>query len=80
MTIAAEQFLNSFDSLPEADKHAVAVEILRRVSSSAPDDLSDETFDVEGLGRNVVEPHRCRLAGARVGADRDLPPVRRPCA
>ena len=44
MTIAAEQFLNSFDSLPEADKHAVAVEILRRVSSSAPDDLSDETL------------------------------------
>jgi hypothetical protein len=44
MTIAAEQFLNSFDSLPEADKHAVAVEILRRVNSSAPDDLSDETL------------------------------------
>jgi hypothetical protein len=44
MTIAAQQFLNSFDSLPEVDQHAVAVEILRRVSSSAPHDLSDETL------------------------------------
>ncbi len=42
MTFAAQQFLSSFDSLPEADKHEVAVEILRRATS--PDDLSDDVL------------------------------------
>jgi hypothetical protein len=43
MTIAAKQLLSSFDSLPDADKHQVAVEILRRVSSSSHD-LSDDAL------------------------------------
>ena len=44
MTIAAQQLLNSFDSLPDADKHEIVVEILRRVAVSGTDDLSDETL------------------------------------
>ena len=44
MTRAAQQFLNSFDSLPQADKHEIAVEILRRVGASKSDDLCDEAL------------------------------------
>lgn len=44
MTAAAQQLLNSFDSLPKSDKHAIAVEILRRVGQSTSDELSDEAI------------------------------------
>jgi hypothetical protein len=46
MTISAQQFLSSFDSLPEADKHDVAVAILQRVATSTTDDLSDDALVV----------------------------------
>lgn len=35
MTAAAQQLLNSFDALPDGDKHQVAVEIVRRVVGTA---------------------------------------------
>lgn len=38
MNTAVQQLLESFDALPEADKHRVAVEILQRVSTSAEGD------------------------------------------
>jgi hypothetical protein len=41
MTTAVQQLLNSFDALPEADKHQAAVEILRRVSASVEGDLPE---------------------------------------
>jgi hypothetical protein len=41
MTTAVQQLLNSFDALPEADKHQAAVEILRRVSGSVEGDLPE---------------------------------------
>jgi len=50
MTTAAQQLLNAFDSLPEADKHQVAVEILRRwvpdgdLPDAALDELAAELF------------------------------------
>lgn len=46
MTTAAHQILDSFDALPEADKHQVAAEILRRVSASGEGDLSDAALVV----------------------------------
>ncbi|HYT95290.1 MAG TPA: hypothetical protein VEL76_41615 [Gemmataceae bacterium] len=39
MTTAVQQLLTLFDTLPEADKHQAATEILRRVSASAEGDL-----------------------------------------
>src|SRR5262249_48970263 len=44
MTAAVQQLLNAFDSLPEADKHQAAVEILRRVSPSAEGDLPESAL------------------------------------
>jgi hypothetical protein len=50
MTPAVQQFLNAFDSLSEADKHQVAVEILRRwvpdgdLPESALIEVADELF------------------------------------
>lgn len=50
MTPAVQQLLNAFDSLSEADKHEVAVEILRRwlpdgdVPDAALDELAAELF------------------------------------
>jgi hypothetical protein len=50
MTPAVQQFLNAFDSLSEADKHQVAVEILRRwvpdgdLPESALVEVADELF------------------------------------
>lgn len=50
MTPPVQQFLNTFDSLSEADKHEVAVEILRRwlpdrdVPDASLDELAAELF------------------------------------
>jgi hypothetical protein len=44
MTPAARQLLDSFDALPEADKHQVAVEILRRFSGATEGDLPDSAL------------------------------------
>lgn len=50
MTTAVQQLLNAFDSLPEADKHQVAIEILRRwvpegnLPESALVEIADELF------------------------------------
>jgi hypothetical protein len=41
MTTAVQQLLESFDALPEADKHQAAVEILRRVSPPIEGDLPE---------------------------------------
>jgi hypothetical protein len=39
MTAAVRHILDSFDALPEPERHVAAVEILRRVSASCSDDL-----------------------------------------
>jgi hypothetical protein len=44
MTVDAKQLLSTFDSLPQSDKHEVAVEILRRVGRSTTAELSDEAI------------------------------------
>jgi hypothetical protein len=44
MTAAARQLLDSFDALAEADKHQVAVEILRRFGSGVEGDLPDSAL------------------------------------
>jgi hypothetical protein len=44
MTPAVQQILNAFDSLPDADKYQVAVEILRRVSVFGEGDLPDSAL------------------------------------
>jgi hypothetical protein len=44
MTSAVQQLLDSFDALPEADKHQVAVEILRRVSAPVEGDLPESSL------------------------------------
>jgi hypothetical protein len=44
MTTAARQLLDSFDALPEADKHQVAVEILRRFSGTTEGDLPESAL------------------------------------
>jgi hypothetical protein len=41
MTTAVQQLLDSFDALPEAEKHQATVEILRRVSASVGGDLPE---------------------------------------
>jgi hypothetical protein len=43
VSTAAQQLLNSFELLPEADKHDVAVAILKRVASTSGD-LSDDAL------------------------------------
>jgi predicted HAD superfamily phosphohydrolase len=42
MTTAVQQLLNSFDALPDADKHAATIEILRRISAKG--DVAESTF------------------------------------
>ena len=41
MTAVAQQVLATFDSLSQADKHQVAVEILRRMSASDEGNLPE---------------------------------------
>jgi hypothetical protein len=42
MSIAAEQLLKEFESLPDSDKHEVASEILRRILNIGYSPLSDD--------------------------------------
>jgi hypothetical protein len=44
MTATAQQLLDSFDALPDADKHQVAVEILRRLAGAGNRDLPEGTL------------------------------------
>lgn len=44
MTAMARQLLDSFDALPDAEKHEVAVEILRRLGRGAEGDLPDSAL------------------------------------
>jgi hypothetical protein len=41
MTISVQQLLDTFDALPDPDKHQAMVEILRRVGASTQGDLPD---------------------------------------
>lgn len=41
MTATVRQLLDAFDALPEADKHQVAVEILRRFAGGVEGDLPE---------------------------------------
>jgi len=44
MSAAVQQLLDAFDALPEADKHQVAVQILRRFAGAEAGDLSEEAL------------------------------------
>jgi hypothetical protein len=44
MTATAQQVLESFDALPEADKHRVAIEILRRCTGPVEGDLPESAL------------------------------------
>jgi hypothetical protein len=44
VTAAVQQLLNSFDALPEPDKHQAALEILRRVSASVSGDVPESAL------------------------------------
>ena len=44
MSDAVQKLLDSFDGLPEADKHRATVEILRRVMAPTESDLPDSAL------------------------------------
>jgi hypothetical protein len=44
MTEKIQQLLDSFDALPDADKHHVAIEILRRVAVPVEGDLPEDAL------------------------------------
>jgi hypothetical protein len=44
MTATVQQLLDSFDALPEPDKHQAAIEILRRYGGAAEDDLPESAL------------------------------------
>jgi hypothetical protein len=44
MTANVQQLLNSFDALPDSDKHEAAVEILRRYAADRASDVSDDAL------------------------------------
>jgi hypothetical protein len=41
MSVALQHLLESFDALPDPDKHRAAVEILRRVAAAEDGDVSE---------------------------------------
>jgi hypothetical protein len=49
VTATARQLLDSFDALSDADKHQVAVEILRRFAGAVEGDLPESAL-VEAAG------------------------------
>jgi hypothetical protein len=44
MSAAAQQLLDAFDALPEADKHQVVIDILRRFAGAGAGDLPEEAL------------------------------------
>jgi hypothetical protein len=44
VTATVQQLLDSFDALPESDKHQAAVEILRRAAPFAEGDLPESAL------------------------------------
>jgi hypothetical protein len=44
MTVAVQKLLDSFEALPNQEKHLAAVEILRRISGPAENDLSEQAL------------------------------------
>jgi hypothetical protein len=44
MSTAVQQLLESFDGLPEAEKHRAAVEILRRITPALEGDVPESTL------------------------------------
>jgi hypothetical protein len=44
MDATVQQLLNTFDALPEADKHQVTIEILRRVSPATEGDVPESAL------------------------------------
>jgi len=44
MTAGVQQLLDSFDALPDADKHQTAVEILRRFTVGVEGDVPEDTL------------------------------------
>jgi hypothetical protein len=63
MNAAIEQILRSFDALPKADKHSVAVEILKRESASAQGDVP-ETALVEAADELFLAMDAAEVANA----------------
>jgi hypothetical protein len=44
VTAAVQQFLDSFDALPDGDKHQAALEIFRRFAGVTAGDLPESTL------------------------------------
>lgn len=44
MSATVQRFLDSFDALPDPDKHQAVVEILRRVTAADEGDISEEAL------------------------------------
>ncbi len=44
MTATVQQLLDSFDALPDTDKHQLAVEILRRFGGAVEGDLPESSL------------------------------------
>ena len=55
MSTAVQQLLDTFDALPEADKHRAAIEVLRRIVPAGAEDLPDSALieAAEELFRNL---------------------------
>ena len=64
MTATVRQFLDSYDALPDEDKHRAAVEILRRCSALAGGNLPDDQQSVH-FGMTFRHPDRT-LTGEEV--------------
>jgi hypothetical protein len=65
MTAAVRQLLDTFDALPEADKHQAGVEILRRVTAGATGDLPESALveATDDLFRALDEQESGHAAG-----------------
>ena len=44
MTEAVKELLDAFDALPDAERHEVAAELLRRTLKGEPGDVSDDAL------------------------------------
>jgi hypothetical protein len=44
MTTTVQHLLDTFDALPDSEKHQAAVEILRRTQAQSPADLPDSVL------------------------------------
>lgn len=65
MPTAVQQLLDSFDALPEPDKHQAALEILRRYAGAVEGDLPETALieAADDLFRTLDEEESSRAPG-----------------